>query len=370
MKCLKCGMENKEESKFCLNCGNNLEQQSQQQNMQQPVQPQQMVNQPMYTQPAYNQQTKKSNKGLIIGLSVGGGVLLLIIIVVVIVFNFIHGTKKALDNIEVDDNITINGNDDKKDTKNDTKNDKKTSAYSIGDPVILVDGSKWHVLEYDGKDNVTLMLDELVVEETGYGKSAAAEDQKYENSLVKDYLENTYKPKLEKSLKENGGTVKNLTVRALSLNDIYNYGGLSNDDFKDYRGNNECNNSISFISVTYVYDDGVIGPHKIYGDETLTDQDKFMAILSLTNNFWTASNIQERDCEKISGLNYYGAYYVSAHSSEIDDFGRDENVYVATLGIKADTNGVSTSSGNIASGRGTSAGIRPVIEISIKNIKK
>ena len=131
MKCLKCGMENKEESKFCLNCGNNLEQQSQQQNMQQPVQPQQMVNQPMYTQPVYNQQPKKSNKGLIIGLSVGGGVLLLIIIVVVIVFNFIHGTKKALDNIEVDDNITINGNNDKKDTKNDTKNDKKTSAYLL-----------------------------------------------------------------------------------------------------------------------------------------------------------------------------------------------------------------------------------------------
>ena len=183
MKCLKCGMENKEESKFCLNCGNNLEQQMQQtnqQNMQQPVQPQQMVNQPVYAQPVYNQQTKKSNKGLIIGLSVGGGVLLLIIIVVVIVFNFIHGAKKALDNIEVDDNITINGNDDKKDTKD----DKKTSAYSIGDPVTLVDGSKWHVLEYDGKDNITLMLDELVVEETGYGKSAAAEDQKYENSLV------------------------------------------------------------------------------------------------------------------------------------------------------------------------------------------
>lgn len=369
MKCLKCGMENKEESKFCLNCGNNLEQQIQQ-NMQQPVQPQQMVNQPMYAQPAYNQQTKKSNKGLIIGLSVGGGVLLLIIIVVVIVFNFIHGAKKALDNIEVDDNITINGNDNKSDTKNDTKDDKKTSAYSIGDPVTLVDGSKWHVLEYDGKDNITLMLDELVVEETGYGKSAAAEDQKYENSLVKDYLENTYKPELEKSLEANGGIVKNLTVRTLSLNDIYSYGGLSNDDFKDYDGSNKCDNSISFINVKYVYDDGVIKPRKIYGDETLSDQDKFMAILSLTNNFWTMSNMQERDCEKISGLNYYGAYYVNIYSGKADTFDETENIYIASLGIKADTNGVSTSSGNFASGSGTSAGIRPVIETSIKNIKK
>ena len=119
-----------------------------------------------------------------------------------------------------------------------------------------------------------------------------------------------------------------------------------------------------------VYDDGVIKPRKIYGDETLSDQDKFMAILSLTNNFWTMSNMQERDCEKISGLNYYGAYYVNIYSGKADTFDETENIYIASLGIKADTNGVSTSSGNFASGSGTSAGIRPVIETSIKNIKK
>lgn len=361
MKCLKCGMENKEESKFCLNCGNNLEQQSQQQNMQQPVQPQQMVKQPMYTQPAYNQQPKKSNKGLIIGLSVGGGVLLLIIIVVVIVFNFIHGTKKALDNIEVDDNITINGNDDKKDTKKDTKNDKKTSAYSIGDPVTLVDGSKWHVLEYDGKDNVTLMLDELVVEETGYGKSAAAEDQKYENSLVKDYLENTYKPKLEKSLKENGGTVKNLTVRTLKAEEFVEKSGES--------WSKNCYTIIFADTVTsYYIEDGKFKESYVYdGSKKLTIQDKFIATLALTGNFWTMSNIDERrtngDCEGFEWM--LGAYYVKTSTSEYND-----KTMSASLKLLSDSNASYSLTDGSNNGGGTSAGIRPVIETSIKNIKK
>lgn len=368
MKCLKCGMENKEESKFCLNCGNNLEQQSQQQNMQQPVQPQQMVNQPMYTQPAYNQQPKKSNKGLIIGLSVGGGVLLLIIIVVVIVFNFIHGAKKALDNVEIDSNITINGNDDKKDTKNDTKkdtkkdtkNDKKTSAYSIGDPVTLVDGSKWHVLEYDGKDNITLMLDELAVEETGYGKSAAAEDQKYEKSLVKDYLENTYKPELEKSLKENGGTVKNLTVRTLKAEEYIEKSGKSWGE--------KCYYDVNvFVSELYYIDDGEFKEFYTSDSfEKLTDQDKFISILTLTGNFWTMSNIEERtnaDCEVASG--YHGAYYVKTSSTEYDD-----NSILSHTKLSIDWEAYYTSSGGHVGDRGTSAGIRPVIETSIKNIKK
>lgn len=364
MKCLKCGMENKEESKFCLNCGNNLEQQSQQQNMQQPVQPQQMVNQPMYTQSAYNQQTKKSNKGLIIGLSVGGGVLLLIIIVVVIVFNFIHGAKKALDNIEVDDNITINGNDDKKDTKkdtkNDTKNDKKTSAYSIGDPVTLVDGSKWHVLEYDGKDNITLMLDELVVEETGYGKSAAAEDQKYENSLVKDYLENTYKPKLEKSLKENGGTVKNLTVRTLKAEEFVEKSGESWGE--------KCYFDVTaFGSIRYYIENGKFKEYYVYeGSKKLTDQDKFVSTLALTGNFWTMSNIDERtndDCEVASGN--HGAYYIKISSTEYDG-----NSFWSDARLSIDWEAYYTSSGGKVGNSGTSAGIRPVIETSIKNIKK
>lgn len=359
MKCLKCGMENKEESKFCLNCGNNLEQQIQQ-NMQQPVQPQQMVNQPMYAQPAYNQQTKKSNKGLIIGLSVGGGVLLLIIIVVVIVFNFIHGAKKALDNIEVDDNITINGNDNKSDTKNDTKDDKKTSAYSIGDPVTLVDGSKWHVLEYDGKDNITLMLDELVVEETGYGKSAAAEDQKYENSLVKDYLENTYKPELEKSLKENGGTVKNLTVRTLKAEEFLEKSGESWGE--------RCYYSVShYGSIRYYIENGKFKEHYVYdGSKKLTDQDKFIATLALTGNFWTMSNIDERtndECEAAS--ENHGAYYIKPSSTEYDG-----NSFYSEARLSMDWEAYYTSSGGHVGNSGTSAGIRPVIETSIKNIKK
>lgn len=355
MKCLKCGMENKEESKFCLNCGNNLEQQIQQ-NMQQPVQPQQMVNQPMYAQPAYNQQTKKSNKGLIIGLSVGGGVLLLIIIVVVIVFNFIHGAKKALDNIEVDDNITINGND----NKSDTKDEKKTSNYSIGDPVTLVDGSKWHVLEYDGKDNITLMLDELVVEETGYGKSAAAEDQKYENSLVKDYLENTYQPELEKSLKENGGTVKNLTVRTLKAEEFLEKSGESWGE--------KCYFDVTaFGSTRYYIENGKFKEYYVYeGSKKLTDQDKFVSTLALTGNFWTMSNIDERtndDCEAAS--ENHGAYYIKISSTEYDG-----NSFWSDAKLSIDWEAYYTSSGGHVGNSGTSAGIRPVIETSIKNIKK
>lgn len=351
MKCLNCGAENQEGSKFCLNCGNSLEQP-----VQQPIE--QPVQQPMYQQPVYQQQPKKSKKGLIIGLSVGGGVLLLVIVVLVLFFVVLKGAKKGLDNLDIQlgDGVTIVTDDDKDNIKGETSKNE-SSKYEMGNPVTLVDGSKWHVLEYDGKDKVTLILDKLVVEEIGYGKSASIEDQHYENSKVKDYLENTYKPELEKSLKSNGGTTKDLVVRTLSAEEFIKYSG---ENWGIY-----CYNTVLADTYTFYYvENGKFKEYYTYeGADKLTVEDKFVATLALTGNFWTMSNVDERtSSECIIEDRYHGAYYVKTKNTE---YGESMS---SDADLSMDWEGVYYDSGENF-GDGTSAGIRPVIETSIKNIK-
>ena len=330
MKCLKCGNENYGEQSYCSTCGAILENNNLQ-NMQ-------------------NQPNKKTP--IILFVIIG-----LLIVAIPIIFALVNKEK-------INENKTDNDSEEKLD-----KEDKTEKKYSIADAVTLVDGSTWHVMGYNENGQIILLDDELILKETGYGKSAAAEDQKYENSMVKDYLENTYLPSFKQSLTSAGGNVNNLKVRTLSLNDIYKYGNLSDEDFKSYDGKNECNNSISIIDTkSYTYVDREIKPYLIWGDETLNDWQKFRIMLTLTNDFWLMTNTTDRNCEKVSGLNYYGAYYVKASSSESTS-ANGNKYYVSYLGLKADTNGVSTSSGNIATNRGTVAGVRAVIEIDPSNIK-
>ena len=97
MFCSKCGNQIPDGSLYCEYCGAKqmttgvLQQQTSQQVPQQPVQPTQPVQTSQPTQAAYNQPNQaatssgnKSNKGLIIGLSIGGGVLLIGVIILLI----------------------------------------------------------------------------------------------------------------------------------------------------------------------------------------------------------------------------------------------------------------------------------------------
>lgn len=363
MKCLRCGSENQESSKFCLGCGSPLVQATPQPTQQQPVYQQQ----PMYQQPVYQQQPKKSKKGLIIGLSVGGGILLLIIIGLVLVFNIIKGAKKGLDNIEIEwgDGVTIITDDE--DDIEDEISKNETYKYEIGNAVTLVDGSKWHVISNSDGETVTLMSDTLAVEEIGYGNSASREDQQYSNSKVKEYLEGTYKTNLVNSLSSNNGDISNLVVRTLTLDDLY-----TNTIFKESDFGRFCRDRMDIDDYVESYcldEEGNIQPNYIWGDEVLTDTNKFLAILGMTKSFWMANSTTDRNCEKEYGLDYYGAYYVNTYGGPSTNEFTKPISYYSAITIGPDTNGVQTSNNIYATNRSTNVGIRPVIETSIKNIK-
>ena len=63
MYCKKCGTKNKDDARFCANCGEKLVIPSQQQAKQQPAQPKQQI----YTEP--QNEPKRSSKSWIIALA-------------------------------------------------------------------------------------------------------------------------------------------------------------------------------------------------------------------------------------------------------------------------------------------------------------
>ena len=75
MYCKKCGTKNKDDARFCANCGEKLVIPSQQQAKQQPAQPKQQI----YTEP--QNEPKRSSKSWIIALAC-------VIVVVVGIFGF------------------------------------------------------------------------------------------------------------------------------------------------------------------------------------------------------------------------------------------------------------------------------------------
>lgn len=95
MFCPNCGKQLPENGNFCPNCGEKLMAAPQAQPVQ-PVQVPPVQVPPVSVQPEVPAQPvkKKSKKGLIIGLSVGGGVLVILLAVIVAVFVLLGGTKE------------------------------------------------------------------------------------------------------------------------------------------------------------------------------------------------------------------------------------------------------------------------------------
>lgn len=246
----------------------------------------------------------------------------------------------------------IDGNEVSTDTtsdKDEDVNNNEQTQYKVGDAVKLLDDSDWHIISIDG-DNVTLLSDTLAKESSGYGVSATAEDQKYENSIIKEYLEDTYLPTLKSGLSSNGGNITNLKVRLITADEF-----LSLSDSEFYVSPDKTISTCWSTSGKY-YD---------LSDEDYSNIPSSSSFLVMTPSYWTMTNYRDYaynnpKCDqqyvsKDSG--YYGAYYVEVSPSTFD-----ENA--GHVGLDMDINAI----GGWAS-YGTSLGIRPVIETTVKNIK-
>ena len=134
-----------------------------------------------------------------------------------------------------------------------------TKTYSIGDSVTLVDNSKWHVLENSSNTSatVTLLSDYVLNADGTYNTSctsgacsANAFDSEnlrptstnsyclndsngcnmysknnkttIKDSLVKEFIDNTYYPSLKQSIETAGGNTSNLEVSIPKANQIAN----------------------------------------------------------------------------------------------------------------------------------------------------
>ncbi len=316
MICKNCGATNNENSSFCSSCGAKLDVIT----SEAPV----VTAQPEPTQNVVNQApvNDKSNSGkvgLIIALV---GIILVLVVAVVVIILFATGIL----NFGNKSNNNNNGNT----GVNGVQEIEKT--YKLGDAVTTVDGSKWHVIGVKG-DNVTLLLDELVVEESGYGQSASAEDQKYANSNVKKYIDETYMPELSTKIDAAGGDSSKIVGRILSMDD--------------------------FLSITkYKFDDNYYTTS--YTTEAYNNKEevcKMFEILGMTKSFWTSSNVRDYSSTAI----YFGAIYIKCGEEKYDYFCNKNMPEVYSIVDVA-----TDSSYQIG---GTSVGIRPVIETPKSNLK-
>jgi len=328
MKCLNCGNENPNNSSFCSGCGSKLEQ-SVNNNFQ--------VN--STNNVVENQQKNSSKKTLIIILAVVGGLFVLGAMTWGGIYLYkqyrLQQADKQIqdwaDQIGDLDSIIVPG--DEEDSTN------NVGQYNVGDAVTLLDGSKWHIISISGK-NVTLLSDTLAKESSGYGRDASYESQRYENSLIKEFIDNEYTPGLKLSLENNGGNSNDLIVRIITADE---YLKLSNSEFYTSEDLSEC-----WFTEYKSYD---------LEDEKYSDVPNY---LIMTDSYWTMDNykdyvIDHSFCK--SNYSYYGAYYVQIDINSINNM-------LGNVSLHNDSEALGTS------GQGVNMfGIRPVIETTIDNLK-
>lgn len=335
MICKNCGTENSAESIFCSNCGQRLDTivtETPAESVQPvvpevPVQPvpavpvepapiQEVVNPvPSTNNGVANEKPKSGKIGLIIGL------VSLLLVIAVLVILFVTGVIS----------FGKNSGGTETPTKKEEKKENKVT-YEKTQAVTTVDGSKWHVIDIKG-DTVTLLLDELVVEETGFGKSVAPEDQIYENSNVKEYIDGTYMPELSAKIDAAGGDSSKIKGRVITAKEYLDSTGTKFDS------------------------DFVTTSRTVESYDRKEEVCKFLDIMSLTKSFWTSTNVQELDTTS----HFYGVVYVYRENSKYDYFcDKDMTSNFAVVDLATNSNYQLNA---------TLVGIRPVIETPTSNIK-
>lgn len=316
MFCSKCGNQVPLGSEYCNKCGNKIIREDTKINNNIDQIPGRQTNSSNYNN--ISNSNKNNNKNIIIIIACIIGSLILIIIG----YNVINQIRLHIIDNKVQEEAEKLGDIDDFETQkpsNNSKADNKKLNYEVGDAVKLVDGSSWHVIGKKSDNELILLSDILAKDSSPYGSDAREESQKYENSIVRQYIEGTYLPNLRQSLLENNGNISNLNARLITANEYLN---LTGDNLsEDYMSSN-------------------------FNFSSTDKQRKNRKWLSLTKSFWTMSNIKE-----YANSERYGAYSILVNGSALSLY----NDYSAK--------------GNAQGFTGSSYGIRPVIETSIKNIK-
>lgn len=322
MFCSKCGNPIPLDSEFCNKCGEKIQKYNN--NEENNNINQEFNNNPVNNfnnssiQTNNNGYNKLPNKNvlIIIGCIIGA------IVLIFIGYNVFNQIRLHIIDNKVQEEANKLGDIDDFDTNksnNSSSSQNNKRDYEVGDAVKLVDGSSWHVIGKKSDNELILLSDILAKDSSPYGSDASQESQKYENSVVKQYIEGTYLPTLRQSLLENNGDISNLNARLITANEYLN---LTGDDLsEDYMSSN-------------------------FNFSSTDKQRENKKWLSLTKSFWTMSNIRE-----YTNSERYGAYSILVNGSTISLC----NDYAAK--------------GNAQGFIGSSYGIRPVIETSIENIK-
>lgn len=331
MFCTKCGKENNEGNKFCLSCGNPLNNTNQnnqaESSFQNPeeIQSQVNINKPQQNinsnQNIQNQVQNTNNNTIKVVLITLGCVLIALGLFFGINYIITQAKLRAVDRQAAEAAKKINDDFNKMyddDSGKSGNSSTRNSTYEEGDSVTLVDGSKWHVISVNNK-NIVLLYDKLVGDIMGYGSTGSEEDQKYENSNLKKYIEETYLPQLKSSLEKYDGDTSNLTARLITADEFLKLSGLEFSDDYTY--------AINSFNAT---------------DKQNENREGW---LHSTDSYWTMSNIKEYN----PSYDKYGAYCVLTDVSATlnSDFSAGASDYL----------------------KGSYYGIRPVIETTIDNIK-
>lgn len=221
MFCKNCGNKINSGASFCQNCGTPVESNVNVNNVVPNVNQVPVNNYGEVQQNNLNTTPKKDNSKtiiLIVCLSLVGLLLIIGGIVLINQIKLARVDKELQEEAEHINDYLDN------DYNLDVEEEEEEKIYSVGDSVQLLDGSNWYVLSQTDS-TITLLSS------TNYGDKVyySAGQNYYNESNVKNIIENQYLPELKTSLLEKNGDVSTLSARILSVEEIRTILNVSSD---------------------------------------------------------------------------------------------------------------------------------------------